>query len=253
MRFQHAGLAAAFLAVAAHAVAAPARAAAPPKVLNIVRVKVKPRAAESYTQLEAQIVRAYERARVKLYWIGLQSIKDPSDVLYLNLYDSQEGPDRAAATYRDAMKQHPELPPLQQRLQALTLSTVSTLATRRDDVDRAVPDGDLPAMRRMRLTMIQVRPGREGDFLNAIRTTPPKDGSWLVYEANDSSTYALITPKRTALTRKDGPALPRALRRFRGVYSKAETRTYAVRIAISHLPKPPTRSTSGRGNGPRLP
>lgn len=209
---------------------------APPRVLNIVRVKVKPTAAPSYGALEAQIVRAYERSKVQLYWICLQGTKkDAADVLYLNLHDSQEAAERGPAIYRDAIKLHPELVPLQQRLTDLTASSTSTLTTRRDDVDHAKTDVDFATLRTIRLTMFQVLQGHEGEFLKAIRTTSPKEGSWLVYEANDSSTYALMTLKRAAFGRHDGPAIPRALRRFKGLAAKPQTIVYQVRPSMSHV------------------
>jgi hypothetical protein len=209
---------------------------APPRVLNLVRVKLKPRSAGAYNALEAQIVRAYERAKAKVYWICLQGPRDASDVLYLNLHDSPEAAQRMESNYRDTIKQHPELTALQQRLTDLTLSTVSTMTTRRDDIDRAAAGVDFATLRTIRLTIFEVRPGREGEFLKAIRTTSAKEGSWLVYEANDSSTYALMTLKRTAIGRRDAAtAVPRALRRARGVYTKVETHVYTVRPAMSHV------------------
>jgi hypothetical protein len=171
-----------------------------------------------------------------VYWIGLQSPKDPGDVLYLNLFDSQESADRMTAEYQDTMKRHPELLEMQQRLAALGALPISILTTRRDDVDGPPPNVDFLSMRTLRLTMFQVQPGREGVFLNAIRTSHAKEGSGLVYEANETSTYALITLKRSGLNRGDGPAIPRGLRRSKGIYTKADTRVYAVRPAWSHLP-----------------
>lgn len=221
--------------VSAQRAAAPPPAGAPPRLLNIVRVKTKPRKAPAYAALEAQIVRAYDRAKVRLYWICLQAPRDSSDILYLNLFPSQEAFDHAPAIYSEAVKQHPDLAPLQPRLRDLTASSTSTLTTRRDDVDRPPAGVDFATMRNLRMTIFQVQPGREGDFLNAIRTTNAKEGSWLVYEANDTSTYALITLKRTSIGRRDGPAIPRALRRFKGVYTSAETKVYAVRPALSHV------------------
>lgn len=216
--------------------ATPALSSAPPHVLNIVRVKVKTSGVEAYPALEAQIARAYDRAKIRLYWLCLQSTRDPSDVLYLNFYDSPEAADRATAIYEEAIKRHPDLVALQDRLRAITQSTTSTLATRRDDVDRPATDVDFGTMRRLRLTTVQVRQGREGGFLDAIRTTPHKSGWWLVYEANDSSTYALIGLKRTAFNRRDGAAVPRSLRRFNGFAAKADTQVYTVRPAMSHVP-----------------
>jgi hypothetical protein len=57
-----------------------------------------------------------------------------------------------------------------------------------------------------------------------------------VYEANDTSTFALITPMRASKSgRRDGPAIPRKLRRFKGVYTRADTRIYTVRPSMSHV------------------
>jgi hypothetical protein len=238
----HAGLLAATLAVAAPAAAASAQKppAPPPRVMNIVRVKVTAHNASSYASLEAQIVRAYDRAKAKVYWIGLQGPHDATDVLYLNLSDSPEAWTQMSAAYDTTIKQHPELTELQQRLARLTLSAVSTLTTRRDDVDRLPQGVDFTTMRTLRLTMVDVRPGREGAFLDAIRTAPAADGSWLVYEANETSTYALITlTTRSRFTSKDGLPLPRLLRRSKGILTKVETHLYALRPAMSHLAAAP--------------
>src|SRR5262249_58544705 len=116
-------------------------------------------------------------------------------------------------------------------------ATGSGVTTRREDVDRPLPNVDFATMRDLRLTTVQVRPGREGDFVKAVRTANPKEGAWLVYEANDASTFYLVTLKRTRINRADGPPIPRSLRRNKGVYLKTETRTYAVRPTMSHVPQ----------------
>jgi hypothetical protein len=211
---------------------------APSRLLKVVLLKLKRRTAASYEALEASIVRAFERARVKVYWVGLQSAKDADDVLYLNLHDSLESADRVAAVYREAIKEHPELSRLQQRTGDLKASETSILTTRRDDVETVAGGPDFATMRALRVTIFQVRPGREGDFITAVRTTNAKDRSWLVYEANDTSTFVLVTPLRAARSsRRDGPAIPRTLRRSRGVVIKADTRIYVVRPAMSHVPQ----------------
>ena len=227
------------------ALAAPAQAkpAAPPRVLNIVRVRLKPRTAASYAALEAQIARAYERAKAPIYWICLQSPKDSNDVLYLNLADSTEAWDRTSQAYQALIKQHPQISELQDRLTQMTQSSTSTLTTHREDIDRAVQGVDFASMRALRLTVADVAPGREGLFLDAIRTSPATDGSWLVYESTNSSTYALITLTKTRLSRKDGPAVPRALRRHKDVVTRLDTKQYAVRQAMSHPAPAPRAST----------
>lgn len=241
MRALHAGLVAACgLFVAASAQAAPARHTAsplpPPKVLNIVRVKVKPRMAGSYAALEAQIVRAYERAKARIHWICLQSDRDATDVLYVNLADSQASWNATTAAYQTLTRQHPEVLDLQSRLARMTVSSTSVLTLRRDDVDRAAPGVDFRTMRTLRLTTVDVTPGREGAFLDAVRTAPASDGAWMIYEAADSSTYAMITLSKVKLTRKDGRTLPRSLRRSKGVLAKVDSRVYTVRPAMSHPP-----------------
>lgn len=232
------GIAALLLLIAAAvAAAAPqsAPAGAPPPVLNIVRVRLKPTASGPYATLEAQIVRAYERAKIRLYWICLQSPRDASDVLYLNLYDGPGRAEQAAAYYQTAIKQHPEVAALTDRLRELTSTTSTMLTTRRDDVDHAAHGVDFATMRALRLTTFHVREGHEGDFLKAIRTTNPREGVWFVYEANDASIYALITLKRSAFNRRDGAPVPRALRRFRGFSAKPDTKFFSVRPSMSHV------------------
>lgn len=236
MRAVHVGVVAALLMLPAPAWAAGQNAVgAPPHLLNVTRVRVKPKDPAVYVALESQIVRAFERARARVYWIGLQSAKDAHDVLYLNLLGSTDDLDRATESYRVAAAAHPDLTQLQQRLADLTASTTTTLTTRRDDIDRAMTDADFATMRTLRLTTFEVRPGREGEFIRAIRTANPKDGAWLVYEANDSSTFMLITLKKTSINRSDGPAIPRTLRHGKGLYLKSDSHIYAVKPAMSHV------------------
>ena len=210
-------------------------AGAPPHVLNITRVRIKPKEPGAYGALESQIVKAFERARAQVYWIGLQSPKDAHDVLYLNLFGATEDRDRATESFRASAAVHPELTQLQQRLAEVTADTAPMLTTRRDDIERAAPSADFATMRFLRVTTFQVQPGREGEFVRAIRTANPKDGTWLVYEATDSSTFLLITLKKTSINRSDGPAIPRSLRHSKGLYLKSDSRVYAVRPSMSHV------------------
>ncbi|HEY7286035.1 MAG TPA: hypothetical protein VH497_11360 [Vicinamibacterales bacterium] len=236
MRAVHAGVIMALLMSPAPAIAAGQKSAgAPPHVLNITRVRIKAKDPSTYSALESQIVRAFEHARARVYWIGLQSPKDARDVLYLNLFSSTDDLNHATESFRTAAAAHPDLTQLQRRLADLTASTNSTVTTRRDDIDRAVPEADFATMRTLRVTTFQVVPGREGEFIKAIRTASPKDGAWLVYEANDSSTFLLITLKKSAINRSDGPAIPRTLRHGKGLYVKSDSRVYTVKPAMSHV------------------
>jgi hypothetical protein len=220
--------------VSAQPPAAPAPGA-PPRTLNIVHVRLKAGSAAAYESLEASIARASQRARIRVYWLALQSRNDAKDVLYLNLLQTPEDVDRATAAYNEAAKQHPELVKLQQRLAELSSGSASMLTTHRDEVEHTPGGVDFASMRAVQLTTFQVRPGREGDFITAIRTANAKDAPWLVYEANDAPVFVLMTLKRSPSERLESPAIPRTLRRFRGVYTKAETRVYVVRPAMSRV------------------
>jgi hypothetical protein len=211
------------------------RPGAPPHVLNVVRVRLKTQTSSAYASIESQIARAYDRARVRLHWICLQSSKDLNDVVYLNLYESPNDADRATTVYKEKVEPNRELAALQQKLAELTASSTSMLTTRRDDVDRPPMEADFATLRTLRLTTFEVRPGHEGEFIKAIRTATPKDGTWLVYEANKSSTFLLITLKKSGMTRKDGPPIPKALRHARDAYIKADSRVYTVRPSMSHV------------------
>jgi hypothetical protein len=210
-------------------------AGAPPRVLNVTRVRIKSKDPAAYVALESQIVRAFERARARVYWIGLQSPKDTHEVLYLNLFNSSGDLERATESFRTSAAAHPDLTQLQQRLSDLTASTSSMLTTRREDIDRAATDADFATMRTLRLTTFQVQPGREGEFIRAIRTANAKDGAWLVYEDNDSSTFLLITLKKNGINRADGPAIPHTLRHGKGLYLKSDSRIYSVKPGMSHV------------------
>src|SRR5262245_3439691 len=86
-----------------------ARPDSPPRVLNLVRTRLKPKSSSAYATLESQIARGYQRAGAKIFWICLQSPKDAQDVLYLNLYDTKEAADRATELYNETIPRHTDL------------------------------------------------------------------------------------------------------------------------------------------------
>jgi hypothetical protein len=222
-------------AVDAAAAAAPAgRAGAPPRVLNVVRQTLKRGAAPAYTGLETSIARAYHQAKIPLYWVCLQATKSPVEILYLNVYAAREDADRAEATYRDRVPKHPEILRLQQRLTALGAGPpLNTLTARRDEFVYGRGDIDFATMAALRVTVIHVRPGHEGDFVEAVRTG--RAVPWQMYEDTASPTFFLLAPMRTP-TERTSAGLPRALRRLKGIYTVDKTVVYAVRPAMSHAP-----------------
>lgn len=218
--------------VAAAAATAPSPGA-PPNVLNVVRQTLKRGAAPAYEALEASIVRGYERAKIPLYWLCFQSPRNPLEILYVNLHDSRETAKRMADVYRDTVPRHPDLLKLQQKLSELGAAPpASTLTTRRDESVYGRADVDFATMGAVRLTVFHVNAGREGEFVDAATTGRPTP--WLMYEATTESTFMIVAPLRSPSEKT--AALPRRLRRLKGVYTADNSQTYALRPAMSHPP-----------------
>jgi hypothetical protein len=209
---------------------------APPVTLNIVHHRLKRGTPAAYQALEATIVNAYDRAKVPLYWITFQSTKDPRDVLYLNVFDSPDGLTRAAETYRTLSPAHPELARLSARLAAMIESQTSTLTTRRDEVAYTRADVDFQTLRALMLVTFHVKPGQEGKFIDAVRRMAGSGAPWILYEANEESTFVLLAPMRSRAEARHPAPIPRSVRELRGVYRRAETETYVLSPSMSRLP-----------------
>jgi hypothetical protein len=218
------------------AAARPRKPAPPPKVLNVVRQKVKRAAVHSYESLEATIVKAYGRAQVPLFWTCLQSKSDATDILYLNTADSIEQWDQGPAIYARAIAAHPDLVKLGDRLRTFQNGApTSTLTTRREDVEYGRPDVDLRSMKALRLTVFEVRAGHEGRFMRAMRMGAGGGSPWLLYEANDSSTFFLMAPMRSAAEARKGPALPHGVQELKNVYTVTQSTVYLTRPTMSRV------------------
>jgi hypothetical protein len=216
------------------AMAAERKPLAPPRVVNFVRQTLKRGAAEAYAEIEASIARGYRQGRIPMYWICLQSDRNPSAILYLNVYNATEQHQRATGTYNNmVVPHHPELLKLQQRLATHGDGVpVSMLTQRRDEFVYGRRDVDFSTMTALRMTIFHVRAGREGEFVDAAQTG--RAVPWQLYEDTASSTFVLVSPLRKAQERDHG--IPRRLRQLRGVYTMDRPVVYAVRPAMSHAP-----------------
>ena len=215
---------------------APVRAA-PPKILNVVRQKLKPGTARSYQALETAIVAAYEQARVPVFWIMLQSRTDATDIVYLNVADSMADWEAMGARYRKAAAAHPELDKMSARLATFIERSTSTLTTRRDEIPFSPTGVDLQNMRALRLTVFEVTAGHEGRFVSAARAAANRGAPWLLYEANDAPTFMLVAPLRSASRLKKVSGIPRRLRELKDSRSPTDDDVYALRPQMSHPPK----------------
>jgi hypothetical protein len=208
----------------------------PPRILNVVRQKLKPGTSQSYEALETAIVAAYEQARVPVFWIMLQSRTDATDIVYLNVADSLEAWNEMPARYRKAVAAHPELEKMSARLATFIERTTSTLTTRRDEIPFSRTGIDLQTMRALRLTVFEISPGHEGRFVNAARGASDRAAPWLLYEANDAPTFMLVTPLRTA-KHTSKASLPHRLKALKEEGTPSADGVYAVRLQMSRPPK----------------
>jgi len=209
----------------------------PPRILNIVRQKLKAGTSHSYEALETAIVTAFEQAHVPLFWIMLQSRTDATDIVYLNVATSLEEWEDMPARYRKAVAAHPELERMSARLATFIDHSTSTLTTRRDEIPFSLTGVDLQTMRALRLTVFAINAGHEGRFVNAARGASGRAAPWLLYEANDAPTFMVVTPLRAATHTKKAPEITRRLQALKDERTASADGVYAVRLHMSRPPK----------------
>lgn len=207
----------------------------PPPTLNIVHHHLKRQAAGAYQTVEASIVNAYERAKVPLYWLTFQSVKDPRDVLYFNVFQTPDDLRRATDTYRSLAPAHPELGRLSARLSSMIETQSSVLTTRRDEVSYTRTDVDFSTMRALILATFRVRAGHEGQFMDAVRDAGTGGAPWIVYESTADPTFVLVWPLRSRAEGR-GTSIPRALRDLRRAYKRTDVGLYALSSTMSRVP-----------------
>jgi hypothetical protein len=213
----------------------PVKPTPPPAVVNVVRQKLKRNAVQAYVSLEASIAHAFEHAHVRVFWTCFQSKSDATDILYLNTAESLANWDEIGKRYTQSAAAHPELGRLTDHLRAYVAGpATSTLTTHREEIAFGRTDVDLRTMKALRLTVLEVAAGHEGRFVRAMRRSG-RTSPWLVYEANDASTFFLIAPLRSASEGKKGPPLPSSVQELKNVYTVTGSTLYLMRPAMSHI------------------
>jgi len=174
---------------------------------------------------------------VRVFWTCLQSKTDATNILYLNAAESVDDWERITRRHARDTAPHPELAKLTDRLRTLNAAPpTSTLTTRREDVVFSRTDVDLRTMKALRMVVFEVVAGHEGQFVRAIRRAAGRSSPWLLYEANDTSTFFLVAPLRSEKEAKQGPPLPSRLQELKSVYTVTASTVYLMRPAMSHLP-----------------
>ena len=232
---------------ALHSATGAARAAAvkpatPPVSVNIVHHKLKRGTTAAYQALEANIVSAYERAKMPLYWLTFQAAKDPRDVLYLNVFNTPEGFEQASESFRTLSPAHPELIRLSTRLTAMVEAQTSVLTTRRDEIAYTRSDVDFRNLHALVLATYRIKPGHEGKFMDALRKAAGAGAPWLVYESNTDPTFVVIAPLKSRSEARHAVSLAGPLRALRGSYRE----TREVYVLVPAISRRPTLASSSR-------
>ncbi len=168
-----------------------------PNALLLHRADVFPGKETAYEQTETEIVQGYANAKIPVYWSALQSVTGQPHVLYFDGFDSFADIDKSGTDIAQGLEAHPEIVTLQQKLQDFVSSSRTVLAFRRDDLGYRLNKIDLAKSQYVRVSTLQLRPGYEEEFAEAVRTrarmyeTNDVDTPWMIYQVH--SGYSLPT------------------------------------------------------------
>ena len=234
--------------------------AGPPKFLNMLHQELKPGRVGAYDELETSIVRIYNRENIPVFWVELESITGPSEVLYVNLFDSSEEMARSMEALNAGLAAHPELVQMQDRLlQENTSNATTVLAVRRDDMGYRAKTIDFSKMRALRLSTVFAHPGYERAFMEtewSLSEASEKvhaQSAWAVYEVVGGlpePAFVIVTPMRSlqeiddvvetseSVKKAEGGALQQHLQELaRVAYGTSDTRLFSVGQKMSHVSK----------------
>ena len=232
----------------------------PPKFLNMVHQELKPGRVWEYDELAASIARIYGREGIPVYWVELESITGPSEVLYLNFFDSSEELAKSQKASSAALAAHPELEQTQDRLlQENTSSGTTVLAVRRDDMGYRANAIDFSKMRALRLSTVFAHPGYERAFMEtqwSLSEASKKANArtaWAVYEVVaglPEPAYLVVSPMQSLTEVDDVFETSQSLKTAEGggaeqhlqelariAYGTSDTRLFLVGPRMSHVSK----------------
>jgi len=232
----------------------------PPKFLNMVHEELKPGRSSAYDELATSIARTYSRENLPVFWLKLDSLTGPSEMLYLNLFESSEEMGKTMEALTAGLAAHPELVQMQERLlQENTSSENTVLGVRRDDMGFRANTIDFSKMRILRLSTIFTRPGYDRAFMEAewsLSEASQKvnaQAAWAVYEVTaglPGPAFIIVTPMQSlkdldgqlqaaqALQKAESGAIEQHLQELaRVAYGATDERLYSVGQKTSHVSK----------------
>jgi len=194
------------LAVAGSSVAAAQQSASLPKVLQITREFIKPdKGGAAHDKTEGAFVAAMTKAKLPVYYLGLDSLSGKSRALFLTSYDS-------FADWEKDNKLVDKNPALSAELERASIADGELL----DEVDSGVftyseelsyrPHADISHARYMEITEFHIRLGHTGDWhklTKMYKDAQEKAGTsahWATYEAafgSSGGTYLTISADKS--------------------------------------------------------
>jgi hypothetical protein len=230
----------------------------PPKFLNMVHQQLKPGRSGAYDELETSLARIYNRENLPIFWLELESMTGPSEVLYLHFFDSAEEMGKATEALSAGLTADPKLKEMQDRLlQDNISSATSVLAVRRDDLGYRANSMDFSKMRMLHLTTIFGHPGYERAFMQAEWSLSEAServnakAAWAVYEVTaglPEPSFVIVTPMRSLTDVDDALETNQALRKVGGgaveenlqelgrvAYGASDSQLFSVHQKASHV------------------
>jgi hypothetical protein len=234
--------------------------AGPPRFLNMIHQELKPGRTGAYEELETSVARIYTREAIPFFWVELESITGPAEVLYLNLYDSAEEMATAMSAVSAGLAAHPELAQMQDRLLQENVTNATTvLSVRRDDMGYRANTIDFSKMRALRLSTVFAHAGYERAFMEtewSMSEASEKvhaQAAWAVYEVVGGlpePAFVIVTPMQSlqevddlfktsqALRQSEGGVLQQHLQELaRVAFGTSDTRLFSVGQKMSHVSK----------------
>jgi hypothetical protein len=221
-------------------------AGAPPKVVLLVHQQMLPGKSGERDKLEAETSRKFDEFGVPIPWLEMEAVTGAPGSLFFDPANSFDEIDRAGQLLGEAYSAHPNLAQLQGAIEELLASSKTVFAVRRDDLGAG--EIDLSKAHYLRITVVNLRPGHEGDFAeaNKIRGRAQTGAAWVVYEADSGTTAPTFLvvetlrslgdldkkPDLKGATEKDRKQLEQIAR---DAYASVESNLYAFHPEMSHV------------------
>jgi hypothetical protein len=214
-----------------------------PKVLLAVYQQFLPGKAGTRQNLEMEVARTFDRLAVPISWIELESLTGTSEALFLDPVNSFAEIEQAGTALAQLYNTRADLAQSQQQIDDLVANSRTLTALLREDLSLNATALNLAKARYLRIRVVQVRPERERDFVNAMASHPASSNAqrvWAAYQVNagmPDRTFLFLEPMRSMQeVDQQIPSGTLEVAPLEGIVS-TETNFYAIHPEMSHVGK----------------